>query len=109
MMAKVSDVSPSAAVRSALDLDTLTQYENLRHQALVSAQEDPPTFQGLDVAFIEHQGLAAWVEGPSENAVPKDGWTPERREAVAAPPELVSALVDLVLGDQKEVQDGRAN
>ena len=107
MMAKASDAVPSAAVRSALE--TLNQYENLRHQALEPAQGDPAALQGLGVAFIDRQGLAAWVEGPAENAIPADGWTPERREAVAAPPDLVLALVDLVLGDRKEVQDGRAN
>lgn len=66
-------------------------------------------FQGLGVAFIERQGLAAWVAGPVENLVPVDGWKPERSEAVAVPPDLVLALVDLVLGDRKEVQDGRTH
>jgi len=107
MMAKAADASPSAAVRSALD--TLNQYESLRHQALESAQEDPSTLQGLGVAFIERQGLAAWVECPAESAVPVDGWTLEHHEVAAAPPDLVLALVDLVLGDRKEVQDGRGN
>jgi hypothetical protein len=107
MMAKASDEPSSPAVRSALE--TLNQYETLRHQALESAQGEPPALQRLGVAFIERQGLAAWVEGPAENAISVDGWTPEHREAVATPPDLVLALVDLVLGDRKEVQDGRAN
>ena len=107
MMTKAADVPTSAVVRSALD--TLDQYENLRHQALELEQGDLSTFQGLGVAFIERQGLAAWVAGPSENAVLVDGWTPEHHEVVTAPPDLVLALVDLVLGDRKEVQDGRAN
>jgi len=105
MMAKAEDAPSSAVVRSALD--TLTQYESLRHQALESSQGAPIAFQGLGVAFIERQGLAAWVAGPAENLVPVDGWTPERPEAVTVPPDLVLALVDLVLGDRKEVQDGR--
>ena len=107
MMAKASNAPPSTAVRSALD--TLNQYENLRHQALELEQGDLSTLQGLGVAFIERQGLAAWVEGPTENAVLVDGWTPEHHEVVTAPPDLVLALVDLVLGDRKEVQDGRGN
>lgn len=107
MMAKAVNAPPSAVVQSALG--TLNQYESLRHQALEAVPEDPQSFQGLGVAFIERQGLAAWVEGPAENAAPVDGWTPEHLKAVAAPPDLVLALVDLVMGDRKEVQDGRVS
>jgi hypothetical protein len=107
MMVKATDGSPSAAVRSALG--TLNQYESLRHQALEGVPDNSQPLQGLGVAFIERQGLAAWVEGPADDAAPVDSWTPERHPAVTAPPDFVLALVDLVLGDRKEVQDGRAN
>jgi hypothetical protein len=90
MMAKASNAPPSTAVRSALD--TLNQYESLRHQALETAPEDPQSFQGLGVAFIEHQGLAAWVEGSAEDVVPVERWTPERPEAVAAPVLATSVI-----------------
>jgi hypothetical protein len=54
--------------------------------------------------------LAAWLTGPAAGPVAlMDRWIPEPREALATPPDLVLALVDLVLGDRKEVQDGRAH
>lgn len=45
MMAKAVDAPSSAVVRSALD--TLTQYESLRHQALEFHKELPWPFRGL--------------------------------------------------------------
>ena len=69
-----------------------------------------PGFIGLDAAFLEHQGLAAWLTGPAAGPVAlMDRWIPEPLEALVTPPDLVLALVDLVLGDRKEVQDGRAH
>jgi hypothetical protein len=62
---------------------------------------------GLELAFIERQGLTAWMEHAPEGAA--------AGAVLAAPPgqaeplhrDLVLVLVDLVRGDRQEEHDGR--
>jgi hypothetical protein len=62
---------------------------------------------GLDLAFIERQGVAAWMERAPAGAA--------AGAVVAAPPgqaepphrDLILVLVDLVTGDRQEEHDGR--
>jgi hypothetical protein len=89
----------------------LEQYESLRRQALEPG--DSNEHNGLELAFIERWGLAAWIEGglpfPVGSAKPTDGPTPALRETEPVPRDLVLALADLVLGDRQEAQDGRSD
>jgi len=92
-------------------VECVEQYELLRRQALEPG--DSCAHNGLEVAFIERWGLAAWIERglPFQvgSAAPTDGRTPELREAESAPRDLILALADLVLGDRQEAQDGRSD
>lgn len=87
----------------------LEQYEALRRQALEPRPADLPGHNRLELALIERQGLAAWAVHASKSAAPTDLQALELREAAPPPQDLVLALVDLVLGDRQEVQDGRSD
>ena len=91
-------MSQPSAVRSVSEC--LEEYEILRRQALESADRFGP--DGVELAFIERWGLAAWVKGGLPRRVsrvaPEDRQTP-------APRDLILALAGLVLGDRQEAQD----
>jgi hypothetical protein len=65
------------------------------------------------MAFIECQGLAAWIAAgpscPSSAVIPPEEPLPKLRGPQAPSDGLVLALVDLVLRNRQEEQDGRAN
>lgn len=68
---------------------------------------------GLELAFIQRQGLAAWMEyGPDNlppDAVSADLQMSGPGEVETPSHTLVLALADLVLGDRQEAQDGRSD
>jgi hypothetical protein len=65
------------------------------------------------MAFIECQGLAAWLAAgpscPSRVMVLPEEPLPKLPDSQSPSQDLVLALVDLVLGDRQEEQDDRAN
>jgi hypothetical protein len=83
----------------------------LRRQVLESGDDPHPN--GLELAFIERQGLAAWMEyGPDNlppDAVSANLQMPGPGDAETPSHNLVLALADLVLGDRQEVKDGRSD
>jgi hypothetical protein len=89
--------------------ECLARYEILRRQVLESGDDPHPN--GLELAFIERQGLAAWMAyGPDNlppDAVSADLQMSGPGEAGTPSHTLVLALADLVLGDRQEAQDGR--
>lgn len=124
----VPDIPIPATVRSGFDCRG--RYEALRCQVLqsdYSFTEEHSTRQseaggssshgGLELAFIEQQGLAAWIAagssgssakggGLSGMAVPVEGLLhvadeplPKLQDVRSSSGELVLALADLVLGD----------
>jgi hypothetical protein len=78
------------------------QYETLRRQALEPIAEAAPYHKSMAAAFIECQGLAAWVEHGPESVVPADGQTAERQKAESSHSELVIVLAALVIDKRKE-------
>jgi hypothetical protein len=82
--------------RSSREL--LVQYENLRSQVLAPMDGGSP-HPSLEQWVIEHQGMAAWMK-----SVP-DILPTQRGKEIPLSPEWVSALVDLVIGSRREVQD----
>ena len=91
--------------------ECLALYEILRCQVLESG--DSPPLNGLELAFIERQGLAAWMAyGPDNlppDAVSADLQMSGPGEVETPSHTLVLALADLVLGDRQEAQDGRSD
>jgi hypothetical protein len=87
----------STSRRSASEC--LFRYELLRCQALETGDASGPL--ALELAFIEREGLAAWMAVAwSEPPVARD-------PALADPShDLVLALADLVLGDREEIAHG---
>lgn len=67
---------------------------------------------GLELTFIKRQGLTAWMErGPDSQAADTVSADTQAREPEQAMPlrrDLILALVDLVVGDRQEEQDGRS-
>jgi hypothetical protein len=88
--------------------ETQSRYELLRHQAL--EPPSPAGGQGLELGFIEHQGLAAWlVQGPEGHAgktVSVDSPTDARAEAQPPRGDMILVLSDLIMGDRREQCDG---
>ena len=97
-----------AIIRSAAECRN--QYETLRCQALESSGLS--SRKGLELAFIERQGLTAWMErGPDSQTADAVSADPQAREPEQAMPrrrDLILALADLVVGDRQEEQDGRS-
>ena len=91
--------------------ECLARYEILRRQVLEFGDDPHPN--GLELAFIERQGLAAWMEygpdSPPSNAVSDDLQMSGPGEVETSNHALVLALADLVLGDRQEAQDGRSD
>ena len=91
--------------------ECLARYEILRRQVLEFGDDPHPN--GLELAFIERQGLAAWMEyGPDNlppDAVSADLQMSGPGEVKTPSHTLVLALADLVLGDRQEAQDGRSD
>jgi hypothetical protein len=83
----------------------------LRRQALEG--EGSSCHADLEVAFIECQGLAAWIAaGPSclsSTVIPPEEHLPKLKEPPSPSSGMVLALVDLVVSNRQEEQDGRAN
>jgi hypothetical protein len=101
----------SPAVGAPGPAEWLQRYESLRRQALTAGHQADTT--NPDVAFIEQQGLAAWLSraaaqtgsGPDGQAVAAlRGQLPE---ITARRDDLVLVLAELVLGDHKELHDER--
>jgi hypothetical protein len=67
---------------------------------------------GLELAFIERQGLTVWMEhGPDSqaaDAVSADTQAREPEQAMPLRRDLILTLADLVVGDRQEEQDGRS-
>jgi len=83
------------------------RYERLRHLVLeADGAEVVDVSDRLELAFIEHQGLAAWVEARLAGTLPAVFQEATMRDPVAAPDEWVLALVELVVGCRQEVKDG---
>ena len=86
-----------------------SRYEALRRQAL--EVPNPAGSQGLELGFIERQGLAAWLaRGPASFAASTaslDSPTDPSAEAHLPHGDLVLVLTDLVMGDRQEERDGR--
>ena len=82
------------------------RYERLRHLALEANGAEGAVSDRLELAFIEHQGLAAWVEVHLAGSLPAVFQETEMRECVSTPDGLVLALVELVVGCRQEVKDG---
>lgn len=82
------------------------RYEGLRHLALETNGAEVSVSDRLELAFLERQGVAAWMEAWLAGSIPTDIQEAEMREPLTTPDELVLALVDLVVGDRVEVKDG---
>ena len=108
----VPDRPTPATVRSGFDCRE--RYEALRGQALQSLLHseagDSSCHEGLELAFIEQQGLAAWIAARSSGsfgmavAVERlrqvaDEQLPKLQDVRSYSGKLVLALADLVLGD----------
>ena len=78
----------------------------LRQLALEAGGAEVSVPDRLELAFLERQGLAAWVEVRLAGSRPVDFQEVEMREPVSTPDELVLVLADLVLGSRQEVRDG---
>ena len=83
------------------------QYETLRRQALDTGKTT--TGNGLELAFIERRGLAAWIEYVPP-CPPPGAASVDLQIAETETPgyDLILALAALVLGDRLEEQDDRA-
>lgn len=84
----------------------MAQYEILRRQALEPSSQEAPNPKSVEAAFIERQGLAAWVEHSPESAVPAGGSSTEQSKAESSHRELVMVLTQFVIGDREEVDNG---
>jgi len=87
-----------------------SQYERLRCQALEHSEAS--SSNSLAVAFIEHQGLAAWMKQsscPVSGAATVDAQTQIQGKVEPAHSEWVMVLADLVLGDRQEEHNGGDN
>lgn len=86
-----------------------SRYESLRRQALGSLSLT--SGDGLELGFIERQGLAAWLARGSESLTNRTVSlnSPTDAPAKAHPPDrdLIVVLTDLLLGDRGEESDGR--
>ena len=86
------------------------QYETLRRQALEPSGLS--SRNGLELAFIERQGLTAWMErgldSQAADAVSADPQAREPEQAMLLRRDLILALADLVVGDRQEEQDGQS-
>jgi hypothetical protein len=102
--------SPRPALTGQAAAERLRQYENLRRQALAPETGETSDRSGRERAFLEHQGLVAWMKHaadyPSVGVVPGDKQTPPRGESALSPNDLVQALASLVVGDRQEVPHG---
>lgn len=80
------------------------QYEILRQQVL--AGSDLTTAVGQEVAWIEHQGMAAWVAHAqdclAQGAVAVAPPSLAMKQDKPSENDLILVLADLVLGDRQE-------
>jgi hypothetical protein len=86
--------------------ECLAEYETLRCQALEPSLQKDTMSKSVESAFIERQGLAAWVECDPESAVPVGEPTAEQQKAESSHRELVMVLTQFVIGDREEVENG---
>jgi hypothetical protein len=86
--------------RSCSVEESLERYEALRLQVLKPAAGTP----NLEVAWIECQGLAAWIERGPGNPVPSG--EPGVRLEKDTTSELVIVLADFIVGRANEVENG---
>jgi len=84
--------------------ECLSQYEILRRQALEPGDDANPN--GLELAFIERQGLAAWIDAGWNSPSSVNTLEGLQITTIHGPEkssvDLVLALADLVLGDRQE-------
>jgi hypothetical protein len=73
----------------------------VRCQALESTQEAASEAGKRDADFIEHLGLAAWLEREPGSSMLIDEATIGQPEAKNGHSQLVSVLADFVSGDAK--------
>jgi hypothetical protein len=73
----------------------------LRSQALKPTAEKDSCPKSIDIAFIERQGLVAWIERGPGNNFP----VTQLEQAKASPGGLVTVLADLVVGQPEEAED----
>jgi hypothetical protein len=74
----------------------------MRRQVLELNNEEAPGCRNIDAAFIERLGLAAWIERGPESSVPA-----EQQMTKGTHSQLVIVLADFVVGDPKEMGNGR--
>ena len=74
----------------------------MRHQALQGRNEEAPGCKNIEAAFIERLGLAVWIERGPESSVPT-----EQQMTNGTHSQLVIVLADFVVGDPKEMGNGR--
>jgi len=77
----------------------------LRQLALETQGAEVSVCDGLELAFLERQGVAVWMETRLAGSLPAVVQEVEMQEPVTPPDGLVLALADLVVGDRVEVQD----
>lgn len=82
------------------------QYEILRSQALKPTAEEVSGPKNIDVAFIECQGLVAWIEGGPESDLPTDGLATVSQQARILAGDLVSVLANFIVGQPQEAENG---
>lgn len=84
-------------IRSASEC--LFRYEIIRCQVLES--DEFSSSLALEMAFLERQGLAAWMVTEWSKL-----WVASESEVVEPSHDLILALADLVLGDREEIAHG---
>lgn len=101
-----SEASHPTVVRNMAECEK--QYEILRRQALEPGETT--TCNGLELAFIERRGLAAWMAYVPPCPPPGAGSADLQIAETETPGcDLILALAALVLGDRLEEQDDRAD
>ena len=80
------------------------RYEVLRLQVLKPDAEEGGGLNAAEVAWIERQGLVAWIEGDGEKLSPVQRSKGEEKQSLAH--ELVIVLADCMLSQAEEVKNG---
>lgn len=91
---------------TAADSTILTRYEDLRRQALYSAD---PVHRGSGLVLFVRQGMKSWMEAwsrciPSIPAEPQIKTGLEQASPIQGSRELVSILASMALGSRQEAR-----